>query len=287
MARRQRRAHDGGQFAPAERRGDRQRVGEAGRVSRKSAVDRRLLACQAEVVDARAAAGPTRAAAAEQRRGDRGGRRGIPDSHLAETNEVRPRRDHLVADVDRGQECAFVHRRRLREVRRGLFERKRNHLQPGPCRARELVDRGAAGGEVRHHLRGHLGGIGGYALRRDAVIAREHEHVDMIEPRHATSLPLRQPPDDVFEPSQAAGRLGQLALTLERDRRGFEVAWRQVETCCPQIFERGKGARAGRDAVDERWPRRHAAIFLDRQDIKSKRVSSSAVKVAPPYHDAW
>jgi hypothetical protein len=67
----------------------------------------------------------------------------------------------------------------------------------------------------------------------------------------------------------------------------LEVTWRQVETCCPQIVERGKGARAGRDAVDDRWPRRHAAIFLDRQDIKSKRVSSSAVKVAPPYHDAW
>ena len=29
--------------------------------------------------------------------------------------------------------------------------------------ARELVDGGAAGGEIRHHLRGDLGGIGGNA----------------------------------------------------------------------------------------------------------------------------
>ena len=255
-------------------------------MSGKPHVDRGLLSCQAQVVDAGAATGPARAAAAEQRRGHRRCRRGIPDSHLAQANEVRPRRDHLVSGADRGQKCRFVHRRRLREVRRGCLERERNHLQPGSRHACELVDRGAAGGEIRHHLRCHRGGICGYALRRYAVIAGEHEDVDMIEPRHAASLPLREPSDHVFEPPQAAGRLGELALTLERERGGAGISGRQVETCSPQIFERGKDARADPVATGGRWAQGHAAISFGRHDVKTKRISRSAAKVAPAYHDA-
>ena len=47
--------------------------------------------------------------------------------------------------------------------------------------ARELIDGGAAGGEIRHHLRRHLGRIGRDAVRRHAVIAGEHQDLDLLE----------------------------------------------------------------------------------------------------------
>jgi hypothetical protein len=63
------------------------------------------------------------------------------------------------------------------------------------------------------------------------VVAREHENVDPIEARHAALLPVREPHDDVFEPPEAAGWLGELALTLGCRRRGFGISGRQIQTC--------------------------------------------------------
>jgi hypothetical protein len=117
-----------------------------------------------------------------------------------------------------------------------------------PDRPRQLVDRSAAGREIRHHLGSDLGGIGRHALRRHAVVAREHEDVDPIEAGHASSLPPGEPHDDVFEPPQAAGRLGELALALGRDRRRLEISRRQVETRRPQPVERRKERRLDRCA---------------------------------------
>ena len=58
-------------------------------------------------------------------------------------------------------------------------------------RTREVgqhVDRGAAGVEVRHHLRGHLGGICGHARGGHTVVAGEHDHPRALE------LPWRTTP---------------------------------------------------------------------------------------------
>ena len=81
-----------------------------------------------------------------------------------------------------------------------------------PTIARELVDRGAARGKIRHHLRGDRGRKGRNALHGDAVVAGEHQHLDPVEPGRIAALPLRQPRDDLFEPAEAARRLGQFGL---------------------------------------------------------------------------
>jgi hypothetical protein len=62
------------------------------------------------------------------------------------------------------------------------------------------------------------------------VIAREHENVDAIEARHAALLPMCEPRDDVFEPPEAAGRLGKLALTRGSSRSGLGISSRQIQT---------------------------------------------------------
>ncbi len=54
------------------------------------------------LVDAGAAAGPARAAAAEQGRRDRRRRRGIADAHLAQADEIALRRDRFVSGRHRG-----------------------------------------------------------------------------------------------------------------------------------------------------------------------------------------
>src|SRR5262249_61394664 len=95
---------------------------------------------------------------------------------------------------------------------------------------------------------GARGGIGRPARRRRAVVARESEDVAPIGAGHASSLPLREPHDDVFESPEAAGRLGELALALRRGRGGLEIPRRQVKTRRPQLVERGKERRLDRCA---------------------------------------
>ena len=95
--------------------------------------------------------------------------------------------------------------------------------------ARELVDGGAAGGEIRHHLRGDLGRIGGNAARGDAVIAGEDQDLDLVEPRRRVALPVREPGDELLEPAEAARRLGQRVLALGDGGARGRMPARQVE----------------------------------------------------------
>src|SRR5262249_14707815 len=104
----------------------------------------------------------------------------------------------------------------------------------------ELVDGGAAGGKVRHHLRRDGGRKGRDALRGDAVIAGEYQHVDALEPGRA-ALPAREPGDQLLEPAEAAGRLGQLRLAGGDGGGSGLVARRQVEAGGAQGGEGGKG----------------------------------------------
>ena len=104
--RRERRAENGGKFAAAERRSDRERIVQQPGMTRERRIDDGALARQAVLVDAGAAAGPARAAAAEQGRRDGRGRRGVADAHFAEADEIAVRRDRVVAGRHRGEEFA-------------------------------------------------------------------------------------------------------------------------------------------------------------------------------------
>ena len=115
---------------------------------------------QPRIVDAGAATGPARAPAAEQRRRERRRCRRVSDSHVAKADEVRLWWHGLIARPHRGEKCVLGHGRRLREVRRGMFERERNNMEVCADGSSNLVDRRTAGGEVRHHLGGYLDRIG-------------------------------------------------------------------------------------------------------------------------------
>ncbi len=127
--RRQCGAENGGKLAAAECRGYGQRVVQRCDMSRDRPVDRAALARQAVFVDAGAAAGPTRAAAAEQRRGDGRRRGGVADAHFAEADQIAVRRHRVVAGRHRSEEFLLAQRRLLGEVGGRRFERQRNDAQ--------------------------------------------------------------------------------------------------------------------------------------------------------------
>ena len=99
-----------------------------------------------------------------------------------------------------------------------------------PASFGDLVDGRAAGGKIRHHLRGDGRRIGRDAARGDAMIAGEHGDGDAIEPRRFAALPLRQPDREFFEPAEAARRLCQILLALRGACRRIAVAAGQVAT---------------------------------------------------------
>ena len=96
--------------------------------------------------------------------------------------------------------------------------------------ARKLIDRGAAGSKVRHHLRRHFGRIGRHALRRHAVIAGEDENLHALQSRRRMALPVREKADQLFKPAEASRRLGQRRFARgDGGARGGMPA-RQIET---------------------------------------------------------
>ena len=120
--------------------------------------------------------------------------------------------------------------RALREIGGRPIERKGNNPQVRAGGPRQLIDRGAAGGEIRHHLRRHLGRIGGDAAPGHAMIAGKHQNFDPLQSRRRAALPMREPADELFQPAQAARRLSQLHFAPGdfSARRG--IAARQIET---------------------------------------------------------
>ena len=199
-------------------------------MARERGIDHRALARQAVFVDAGAAAGPARAAAAEKGGGDGGSRRGVADTHFTEANQIAVRINRAVAGCDSGEEFLFGQCRLLGEIGGRRFERQRNDAQFRAGALRQLVDRSAAGGEIRHHLRGDLGRIGRDALLGHAVIAGKDQDFDAVEPRRRVALPMRQPGDEVFEPAETLRRLGQHRFALGDRGAGGGMPARQVET---------------------------------------------------------
>ena len=107
-----------------------------------------------------------------------------------------------------------LHRRGFGEIARRPFEFDRHHAQLGGSGFCDLADGRAAGGEIRHHLRGDRRRIGRDAARGDAVIAGEHGDGDALQTRLLAALPSREPDREFFEAAEAARRLCQILLAV-------------------------------------------------------------------------
>ena len=222
------RAEDRRQLPPAEPTQHFQRVGQRRTVARDRGFDHVALPREAGRIDARAVPDPIGRGTTEQRQRDRrrGGR--VGDAHLADAEQVDAVRQRRHAALDRREAVGFRHRRGLGEVGGRPVEVERDDGKLGADRSAELIDRGAARGEVGDHLRGHFGGIGGNAARGDAVIAGEDQRLDPRDPRPGRSLPGGKPERDLLQPTERAGRLGEPGIPGARRGGGRFVGTRKA-----------------------------------------------------------
>jgi hypothetical protein len=75
-------------------------------------------------------------------------------------------------------------------------------------------------------------------VRGDAVIAREYQDFDVLEPGRFLSLPMGEPCDEPLETPEAAGGLCELRVALAYRLRDCRMAFRQVEACCVSLYIR-------------------------------------------------
>jgi len=205
-------AGHGGDLPAAEPAQDLQGIAPMGRVQGDGLGHGGGLAGEAGIVDAGAAAHPVRRLAAIERVVDRRRDGGVADSHFADDEEIGAAGDRLHAEGHGGGAGCLVHGRALRDVAGRDVEGEIEDLQPDVEGGTELVDRGAAGREVRQHLARHLGRVGRDSLRDDAMIGSKHRDERPVQRRLALVLHGGEPFDDRLEPAQAAWRLGQLPV---------------------------------------------------------------------------
>ena len=147
--------------------------------------------------------------------------------------------------------------------------------QVGVDRAGELVDGGAAGQEVLHHLLRHFRGIGRDAARGDAVIAGEDGDARALDARLGAALPGGQPFGDLLQPAERARRLGQLGLAAHHMGLRFEVRSRQVAQDAAHLVERRRrGLEMGRSS------RARTILYLLHHD-QSQRLPGCSLGPAP------
>jgi hypothetical protein len=206
------------------------------RVARRDARQQHALARQPGVVEPGAAADAVvERRAGEARRQQRGGR-AVADAHLAQHQRVAGQRAHAVApELERLHALRRTHRRALRGVggagadrshearhggRGGIRRAGRHrathagvdHRQPQPVLPRQHADRGAAGDEVGHHLRRHLGRVGRHAARRQPVVGGEHQRLRRLKARIDAAL---QQPELQHQRLDAAERAERLRETVD------------------------------------------------------------------------
>jgi adenosylcobinamide-GDP ribazoletransferase len=240
QSRREDRAGDRRNFPTAETAQDFERIVAIGLVQSDCAFDRRDFARPTGIIDAGTTADPIPGTAAIERAVDRRRDGGVADSHVAWDEQIGPIGNRLHAKGERAGCLPLVHGRVAGDVARRHVEGEFEDFQAEPERGADLIDRGAAGGKICHHLARDLGRIGGDALRHDTVIAGKHRDERPVEGGHVPALPAGEPGDQFFEPPERARRLCQLALALRHRLTGAARRLRHQPEQCADIVE-GRG----------------------------------------------
>ncbi|SKY90326.1 Uncharacterised protein [Mycobacteroides abscessus subsp. abscessus] len=199
--------------------------------------DGRSLPHPAEVVDAGAAADYFDRLVAGQGTDENRCGSGVSDAHLTRDEKVCTRVNQVVDDgtscgdgraslgdgqrIGDAEVAAAASNLVARDLGWGVgVDRHVDDVQRRAALAGEDVDRCASRGDVRDHLRGHLGRVRGDTGLRDAVIAREHHHVRLLDRAGRTlALTRGDPCAEVFEPAERTSGLGQGELTVARGLR--------------------------------------------------------------------
>jgi len=100
------------------------------------------------------------------------------------------------------------------------------------------------------------------------VIAREDQHIDLVQARHGAALPARQPRGEILQAAQTARRLGEVRLTRTDLGAGAGVARRQIPAGGPKRVKLAE--------------RRHFNPPLVVEVQLSRRFYAPMVSVAPP-----
>jgi hypothetical protein len=218
------------EFAPAQPAQSFERIVQRVGMARQAGRHGLGLARETGIVDPGAAANPIRRLAAEQGARERRGRGRVGDAHLAKTQQIGIGVDAVASQSERSSAVGLAHRRLDGEIRGRPVEFQIMNLERGARRTAELVDGGAAGLKVRHHLNRHFGRKRRHAARRYPVIAGEDQGLDMVGGRWVPALPTGRPGRQRLQPRQRPGRLGKLRLARMRRIDGRLVgAGKRVE----------------------------------------------------------
>ena len=255
--RREDRADHGRDLAPAEPAQHLQRIALARRAARTAAPTASALrfspASSTPVPRPTQSAGLAAIERVEDRRRD--GR--VGDPHLAEAEQVDAAGHRLHAVGDRRRAGFFVERVLDDDVRRRLVERELEDLQPEVVGLAELVDRRAAGGEIRHHLpRDRLRDRPRRRARRCRDWRRRPRRAGASSP--ACARPCQAATHAAISSSRPrlpAGLVSTASRARDR-RRGSLVRAGQIVDEPPDVVE----GQAGRGALHRRSAREIAAV---------------------------
>lgn len=175
---------------------------------------------------------------------DRGGNRGVADTHFADAQQIRTTGNGFHAKRHGGRAVPLRKRRFAGDITGRIIEREVKHLQPEIIGDADLVDRGTARGEIRNHLLGDVGRIGRDALTGHTMVSGKDCHQRAGDGR-GTAGPGRQPEGDLFQTAKGARRLGKLGITVPRGSQRHRVRPRQILDQRAKIIKRQTGEAHG------------------------------------------
>ena len=179
-------------------------------------------------VEAGSRACPVRRRTAEERACKCCRRGRVADAHLADDQCVEIVTDRIKPCRERVGAFGLGHRRGHREIRCRHIEIKRRNLELCALNGGELIDGGAAGRKIRHHLNRHFRRKSRHPLGGYAVVAGEDQYLDLVERGGVTALPGRTPGGQRFQPAKRSCRFGQVAFAQSCSIFSFSVGRRQI-----------------------------------------------------------